>query len=152
MEQVYREIDWRVVFLLSLLIPLGVAVERAAAGEVIVEALRHVVGVVPPLALAAIFLCAGSNLSQVIDRSVSVIFLGPIALAIGKIIDADQYALLMAVTLGSSLAFVLPTSCRSNMLVSGAGGYKVSDFVRVGIPFTLAVGSALLAMLWWRDL
>lgn len=152
MEQVYREIDWRVVFLLSLLIPLGVAVERAAAGEVIVEALRHVVGVVPPLALAAIFLCAGSILSQVIDSSVSVIFLGPIALAIGKIIDADQYALLMAVTLGSSLAFVLPTSCRSNMLVSGAGGYKVSDFVRVGIPFTLAVGSALLAMLWWRDL
>ena len=152
MEQVYREIDWRVVFLLALLIPLGTAVERAAAGEVIVQALGSIATTTPPLLLAAIFLCAGSLLSQVIDSSVSVIFLGPIALVLGRHAGADPYGLLMAVTLGSSLAFVLPTSCRSNMLVSGAGGYRVSDFVRVGIPFTIAVAVALLLMLHLRAL
>ena len=152
MEQVYREIDWRVVFLLALLIPLGTAVERAAAGEVIVEALGSIATTTPPLLLAAIFLFAGSLLSQVIDSSVSVIFLGPIALVLGRHAGADPYGLLMAVTLGSSLAFVLPTSCRSNMLVSGAGGYRVSDFVRVGVPFTIAVAIALLLMLQLRAL
>ena len=152
MEQVYREIDWRVVFLLALLIPLGTAVERAAAGEVIVEALGSIATTTPPLLLAAIFLFAGSLLSQVIDSSVSVIFLGPIALVLGRHAGADPYGLLMAVTLGSSLAFVLPTSCRSNMLVSGAGGYRVSDFVRVGVPFTIAIAVALLLMLQLRAL
>jgi len=147
MEQVYREIDWRVVFLLSLLIPLGTAVEQVAAGEVIVDALRNIAQATPPIVLVVFFLCAASLLSQVIDSSVSVIFLGPIALVLGKQVGTDPYALLMAVTLGSSLAFMLPTSCRSNMLVSGAGGYKVSDFVRVGVPFTVAVALALLMMI-----
>jgi di/tricarboxylate transporter len=53
----------------------------------------------------------------------------------------------MAVTLGSSLAFMLPTSSRSNLLVTGAGGYRAGDFLKVGIPFTIVIGLALLAML-----
>jgi di/tricarboxylate transporter len=93
------------------------------------------------------FLFAGSVLSQVIDSSIAVIFLGPIAIELGKYLGGDAYNLLMAVSLGSSLAFMLPTSCRSNMLVTGAGGYRANDFLRVGVPFTLVVGLALLAAL-----
>jgi di/tricarboxylate transporter len=86
-------------------------------------------------------------LSQVIDSSIAVIFLGPIAIGLGKHMGSDPYNLLMAVTLGSSLAFMLPTSCRSNMLVTGAGGYRANDFLRVGIPFTIVIGLALLGAL-----
>jgi di/tricarboxylate transporter len=82
-----------------------------------------------------------------IDSSIAVIFLGPIAIGLGKYLGGNPYNLLMAVTLGSSLAFMLPTSCRSNLLVTGAGGYRVGDFMRVGLPFTIVVGLALLAML-----
>jgi len=59
--------------------------------------------------------------------------------------------LLLAVTLGSSLAFMLPTSCRANLLVSGAGGYRAVDFMRIGVPFTAVVGLALLGMLYLLD-
>ena len=147
MEQVYREIDWRVVFLLALIIPLGQAVGHVASGDIAAQALAEVATYTPKVFLLLGFLVAGSVLSQMIDSSIAVIFLGPIALGLGKYLGGSPYNLLMAVTLGSSLAFMLPTSCRSNLLVTGAGGYRVGDFLRVGIPFTVVVGLALLAML-----
>ena len=62
--------------------------------------------------------------------------------------EFEPHGLLLAVTLGSSLAFMLPTSCRSNLLVSGAGGYRSRDFMRVGFPLTIVVGVALLGVLY----
>jgi di/tricarboxylate transporter len=147
MEQVYREIDWRVVFLLALIIPLGQAVGHVTSGDAAAHALADVASATPEVILLLAFLFMGSVLSQVIDSSVAVIFLGPIAIGLGKYVGGNPLNLLMAVTLGSSLAFMLPTSCRSNMLVTGAGGYRVADFLRVGIPFTIVVGLALLAAL-----
>jgi di/tricarboxylate transporter len=147
MEQAYREIDWRVVFLLSLLIPLGNAVSHVASGEEIARGLASVTAATPKIVLIAAFLILGSVVSQAIDSSVAVIFLGPIALALGRALGDGTYAFLMAVTLGSSLAFMLPTSCRSNLLVTGAGGYRVNDFLRVGIPFTIVISLALIAAL-----
>lgn len=152
MEQVYREIDWRVVFLLALMIPLGHAVEHVASGANFSPVLRQVAEVVPPLGLAVIFLALGSLVSQAIDNSIGVIFLGPIALEIGRYSAVSPAVLLIAVTLGSSLAFMLPTSCRANMLVTGAGGYKTRDFIKVGIPFTFVVGLAIVAVMVIRDL
>lgn len=147
MEQVYREIDWRVVFLLALIIPLGQAVGHVTSGDAAAHALADVAAATPEVILLLAFILTGSVLSQVIDSSVAVIFLGPIAIGLGKYVGGNPLNLLMAVTLGSSLAFMLPTSCRSNMLVTGAGGYRVGDFLRVGIPFTIVVGLALLAAL-----
>lgn len=147
MEQVYREIEWRVVFLLALIIPLGQAVGHLAQGGAAAQALADIAQATPETYLLLGFLFAGSVLSQVIDSSIAVIFLGPIAIGLGKHMGSDPYNLLMAVTLGSSLAFMLPTSCRSNMLVTGAGGYRANDFLRVGIPFTIVIGLALLGAL-----
>ena len=147
MEQVYREIDWRVVFLLALIIPLGQAVGHVASGDASARWLADVAAATPEVFLLLGFLFAGSVLSQVIDSSIAVIFLGPIALGLGKYLGGNPYNLLMAVTLGSSLAFMLPTSSRSNLLVTGAGGYRAGDFLKVGIPFTIVIGFALLAML-----
>jgi di/tricarboxylate transporter len=151
MEQVYREIDWRVVFLLALMIPLGHAVEHAAATTTVMPLLRGVADSVPPIVLSGLFLIAGSLISQSVDNSVGVIFLGPIALELAKYTHSSPTGFLVAVTLGSSLSFMLPTSCRSNLLVTGAGGYKARDFMRVGAPFTLVTGLALLLALVFID-
>jgi di/tricarboxylate transporter len=151
MEQVYREIDWRVVFLLALMIPLGHAVEHAAAAANVAPLFDGVVRSVPPIALAGLFLVMGSVISQFIDNSVGVLFLGPIALELGVRGGVSPAALLTAVTLGSSLTFMMPVSCRANLLVTGAGGYKTGDFARVGTPFTIAVLLALLVVFALKD-
>jgi di/tricarboxylate transporter len=147
MEQAYREIDWRVVFLLALMIPLGHAVERMISVDSVVPTLNHVAEFVPPIGMAAIFMIAASLVSQFIDSSVAVIFLGPLALALGRKYGTSSELLILAVTFGSSLAFLLPTSCRSNLLVTGAGGYRSVDFFRVGMPLTIIVGGSILLML-----
>ena len=147
MEQVYREIDWRVVFLLAFITPLGQAVQHVTSGDAIGHALASVASTMPAPLLMAIFMVLASLLSQAIDSSVAVIFLGPIAIALGKFVQNSPHTLLMSVALGSSLAFILPTSCRANLLVAGAGGYRPGDFVRVGIPFSIAVGLSLIVAL-----
>jgi di/tricarboxylate transporter len=152
MEQAYREIDWRVVFMLALMIPLGHAVEHVAGTGTMLPVVQGVATTISPLLVAAIFLVAGSLISQTVDNVVAVIFLGPIALEMGKYIQGSPTAFLIAVTLGSSMSFMLPTSCRSNLLVTGAGGYKAGDFMRIGIPFTIVVGLALLIVIVLKDL
>ncbi len=147
MEQVYREIDWRVVFLLALMIPLGHAVERMVAIDSVMPMLGHLSHAIPPLGMAALFMILASIVSQTIDSSVAVIFLGPIAVALGQRYGTSPHLLVLAVTFGSSLAFMLPTSSRSNLLVTGAGGYRAADFFRVGLPFTIIVGMGILGML-----
>ncbi len=152
MEQVYREIDWRVVFLLALMIPLGHAVEHIISSANLVPMVQGAASTLPPLVLAIGFLVAGSLISQTTDNSIGVIFLGPLALELGRYSDISPTALLTAITLGSSLSFMLPTSCRANLLVTGAGGYKARDFVRVGTPFALVIGFAMLIVMMLRDL
>lgn len=151
-EQVYREIDWRVVFMLALMIPLGHAVEHIAVAEHLLPLVKDTAIGVPPIVLAAGFLLVGSLISQTVDNSVAVIFLGPLALEIGRYMPGAPTALLVAVTLGSSLSFMLPTSCRSNLLVMGAGGYRSRDYTRIGTPFTVVVGIAIILVLLFRDL
>jgi di/tricarboxylate transporter len=138
--------------MLALMIPLGHAVEHAAVASDIMPLVKGAATSVSPIVLAAFFVIAGSVISQAVDNSVAVIFLGPIALEMGRYSGGTPIAFLMAVTLGSSLSFLLPTSCRANLLVTGAGGYKARDFMRVGIPFTFVVGLAVLAVIVLRDL
>lgn len=152
MEQVYREIDWRVVFLLALMIPLGHAVEHVISSANLLPIVQGMASMVPPILLALLFLMIGSLISQTTDNSIGVIFLGPLALELGRYSDISPTALLTAITLGSSLSFMLPTSCRANLLVTGAGGYKARDFMRVGTPFGIVVALAMLAVLALKDL
>jgi di/tricarboxylate transporter len=152
MEQAYREIDWRVVFMLALMIPLGHAVEHVAGTSALLPLVKGAVTTMHPALLAGFFLIAGSMISQTVDNSVAVIFLGPVALEMGRYLHGSPTALLIAVTLGSSLSFMLPTSCRANLLVTGAGGYKAADFIKVGVPFTAVIAAALLAVIVFKDL
>ena len=129
------------------MIPLGHAVEHVTQVSHLSTVARELAGFMPAPVLAGVFLVLASLVSQAIDNSVAVIFLGPMALEVGRYTDTHPTWLLSAVALGSSLTFMLPTSCRSNLLVTGAGGYKARDFMRVGSVFSLVVGAAILAAL-----
>lgn len=139
MQQAYREIEWRVVFLLALMVPLGLAIEHAGAAHAVAGLLHSSVDGVPKIAAIVVLMLISSCVSQMIDSALAVIFVGPIALAMADKLGQSPGTMLMAVTLGASVAFMLPTSCRSNLIVTGAGGYRTRDFLRVGLPFSLVV-------------
>jgi di/tricarboxylate transporter len=89
---------------------------------------------------------AGSVVSQLIEPSIAVIFLGPVSIKISEKLGVDPHQFLMALTLGASIAFQSPYSQRANLLVMAAGGYQVKDYIRVGMVFSLLVFAVLLAV------
>jgi di/tricarboxylate transporter len=147
MEQAYREIEWRVVFLLAFMIPLGLALQREVSTDAMAVFVQNAAASLSPITFLVLFMVISSAVSQLMDSSIAVLFLGPLAIAIGQHHGGSPYSLLLAVTFGSSLAFMFPTSSRANLLVSGVGGYRSTDFARIGIPFTLLVGLAILISL-----
>ncbi len=133
MTEAYREIEWKIIFLLACLIPIGAAVETTGVASFIAHVLVDNVGHMGPVALLIGFSLLASLLSQTLDGSLSVILLAPISLQTAKALDLNPYAFLMAITLSASIAFLTPFSHKANLLVMGAGGYRVADYFKMGL-------------------
>ena len=124
MDDGYRAIEWKAIFLIAGMWPLGTALVSTGLADVAANGLLSVARGMPSIALAAILLLIAGVLSQVIGGQVAVpILLAPIAVAIGHETGADPRGLAMAVALGSSLGFLTPVGHPVNTLVMGPGGY-----------------------------
>jgi len=148
MDDAYRAVEWKAVFLIAGIWPLGIAMTTSGMAERVSGWLLHALGGVGPLGAAAVMMLAATVLNQLMGGQTAVpIVLAPIALAIAPSVGADPRAMAMAVALGSSLAFLTPIGHPVNTLVMGSGGYTVRDYLRVGAPLTLIVfGVALLGL------
>jgi di/tricarboxylate transporter len=153
MDDGYRAIEWKAIFLIAGMWPLGTALVSTGLADIAADALIQVAHGMPTLALATILLLAAGVLSQVIGGQVAVpILLAPIAVAIGHGTGADPRGLAMAVALGSSLGFLTPVGHPVNTLVMGPGGYASRDFLRVGGLLVLVLVPIILAglHLFWK--
>jgi di/tricarboxylate transporter len=150
-EEVYRELDWSVVFLLAGLIPLGIAMDQSGATEWIGRASSNLLGPFPPVAAVAAFYLLTSLLTEVMSNNATAVVLTPVALVTAAQLDMNPYALLVAVMFGASASFMTPIGYQTNMLVYGPGGYRFVDFVRVGAPLNLIllVTASLVIPLFW---
>lgn len=137
MEEVYRAVDWRIVFLMAALIPIGGVMEDSGGAKLIAESLISLLYPYGPYALLVGFFFLSSFISQVLDSSIAAILLAPIALQTAHTLNSNPYPLAMCVALAASMSFLTPFSARTNLLVMGAGGYKSIDYFKVGLPLTL---------------
>jgi len=117
MEQAYRAVEWRAIFLVAAVLPVGIAMERSGAALLIANNVAEVAGALGPQIVLVMLLVMSSLLSQGLDGAPTVVLLAPVVF---------QH--------------------KANLLVMGAGGYRVGDFVRVGSLLTVIV-LALLALL-----
>ena len=88
-----------------------------------------------------------SLMSQVLDGAVAVVLVAPIAIDIANKLGGDPRIMLMGVALAASVAFITPFSHKANLLVMGAGGYRVKDYARLGTPLTVIVFAVIWGML-----
>ena len=145
MDDGYRAIEWKAIFLIAGMWPLGTALATTGLAERAATAFVAVAHDLPQLALAAVLLFASGLLSQVIGGQVAVpILLAPLALALGAATGADPRGLAMAVALGSSLGFLTPIGHPVNTLVMGPGGYTARDYLRVGGLLLLVILPVIL--------
>ena len=146
MEEAYRAVEWRAVFLVAAILPVGVAMERTGAAELVATTVAGLAGGVGPHAVLVALMVLSSALSQGLDGAPTVVLLGPVVVSTAQRLGLSPYPLMMGVALAASAAFMTPFSHKANLLVMGAGGYRSMDYIKVGAPLTVAV-LALLALM-----
>lgn len=147
MDQFYNAIDWRSIFLVAGLLPLGLAMDKSGAAALLADLLIAWLNPLGPVALLAGLALLSLLLTQVINGAAVASIVTPVAIQAGQHAGVDPRALAMGVTLACSMAFMTPLGHAVNVLIMGPAGYRFHDFFRVGLPLTVVVFTVLMVLL-----
>jgi di/tricarboxylate transporter len=139
LRRAYAAVDWKVIFLLAGLIPMGIALESSGAAAMTVRGLLSVVGDHGPhVVLGAIYLLTAA-LTGFLSNNATAVLLAPLAVTTARDLGVDPRPFLVAVAFAASAAFYTPIGYQTNLLVYGPGGYRFADFLRLGGPLNLLI-------------
>ena len=147
MDQAYRAIDWRSLFLVAGMLPVGVALNKTGASTLFANAILSSLGGAGHLILLAGFVLLTVALTQIINGATAVTVIAPIAIVTAQKVGMEPRSVAMAVAIASSMAFMSPLGHSVNVMVMGAGGYTFRDYARVGIPLTILLVVILMIIL-----
>lgn len=147
MDDAYQSIEWRSVFLVAGMLPLGTAIAKTGAADLITQGLLSVLGGAGPLALLAGLVALAILLTQTMAGSAVAAMIAPIAIQTAERIGADPRTFAMGVALACSVAFLTPLGSPVNILVMGPGGYRFRDYLRAGLPLTILVFALIVGLL-----
>jgi len=139
MDEAYQAIEWKAVFLIAGMLPLGIAMEQTGAAHFLADGMVGLVGGLGPLAVMGGLFLLAAVASQVMPNPAVAVLLAPIAFNTANDLGISPYPLMMVVAISASAAFLSPVGHSANILVMGPGGYRFSDYTRVGIPLTFVV-------------
>ena len=150
-RDVYTTIDWPVVVLLAALIPVAGAMERTGAADVLARVLLDTVAQGNAIAALGVIMVVTMFLSDVMNNAATAAVMCPIALGIAASLGVNPDSFLMGVAIGASCAFLTPIGHQNNTLILGPGGFRFSDYWRLGLPLevlVVAVSLPLLLIVW----
>jgi di/tricarboxylate transporter len=147
MDEAYRFIEWRAVFLIAGMLPLGVAMEQTGTAQFVAEGVVSAVGRFGPLAMLAGLYILTTLATQVMPNAAVAVLLAPIALSTATDLGISPFALMMVVAVAASASFLSPVAHPANVLIMGPGGYRFADYIRVGLPLTIVVLVVVLLVL-----
>ncbi len=144
MEEAYRFIEWKAVFLIAGMLPLGIALDKTGAARFIAEGVVSLLGPFGPLAIMGGMVGLTFLATCFVPTAALVVIMAPIALKTSADMGMAPHALMMAVALSASASFMTPVAHPANILVMGPGGYRFIDYIKVGFPLTLVVFAVLM--------
>ena len=150
-EEAYESVDWRTVFLVAGMLPLGLAMELTGTARLLADVILEVFEPYGArAALAGIYLLA-ALITQPMSNAAAIVLIVPIALDTADGLDANYKTFTMAVVIGAATSFLSPVGHKANVLVFGPGGYKFTDYARVGAILTvlLLIVSMIFLPIFW---
>jgi len=150
-RNIYKSVDWPTIVLLGAMIPVGQALETTGGAQLIASKIMDVGTHFPLWATLAVVLVVTMFLSDLINNAATVVLMAPIGISIAQGLNVSLDPFLMAIAVGGSCAFLTPIGHQSNTLVMGPGGYKFSDYWRMGLPLEIiiVIVSIFLIPLFW---
>ena len=153
--EAYNAINWQIIVLIGCLIPLGIAIQSSGTAILIGNTMVNLLQFVPEyqqaiFLLAMIYLVA-MILTEVSSNAATAIIMTPIALAASAKLGLDPRPFIFAICFAASASFITPIGYQTNLMVYGPGGYKFSDYIRVGLPLSITLwvmAVILIPMLW----
>ncbi|MEY8831419.1 SLC13 family permease [Sedimentitalea sp. XS_ASV28] len=150
-DEAFSFIDGQLLALIFSMLAIGAALESSGAVSLVVSTIAPVLETLPPfLVVWAIYLLT-SILTELVSNNAVAVVMTPIAIGLASAMGIEPRPLVVAVMIAASASFATPIGYQTNMLVYGPGGYKFTDFMKVGIPLNLSIGilaSALIPLIW----
>jgi di/tricarboxylate transporter len=150
-EEAYESIDWRTVFLVAGMLPLGMAMEVTGTAQYLADLLLGLVGSSSPIALLGGIYVLAALVTQPMSNAAAMVLVVPIAVDTALGLGANHITFTMATVIGAATSFLSPVGHKANVLVFGPGGYRFFDYTRVGALLTvllLIVSMIFLPIIW----
>ena len=147
MEQAYRAIDWRAIFLIAGMLPLGTAMQDTGAAQYLANQVMDMLGDSGPWPVIVGLYLLTAMATMIIPTAALVVLMSPIVLSAMADMGFAPETAMMAVAMAASASFTSPISHPANILVMGPGGYRFVDYLKVGVPLTIVVFIAVMALL-----
>lgn len=146
-DEAYSFIDGRLLSLIFSMLAVGAALEASGAVKLIADALAPLLSTLPPFFIVYAVYLLTSVLTELVSNNAVAVVITPIAIGLAAALGVDARPLIVAVMIAASASFATPIGYQTNMMVFGPGGYKFSDFIRVGVPLNLSTGVIASAMI-----
>ncbi len=150
-REIYRQIDWPIIVLLAAMIPVSNALQSTGTTQLIADGMVNMTGSLPAWFILALIMIITMTLSDVINNAATALIMAPIAVEIAVTMGVSIDPLLMCVAVGASCAFLTPIGHQCNALILGPGGYRFSDYWRMGLPLEILIviiGIPLIMLFW----
>ena len=150
-DEAFSFVEGRLLALIFSMLAIGAALDKSGAVSLIVEAVAPALDMLPPfLIIWAVYLLT-SILTELVSNNAVAVVVTPIAISLAHAVGIDPRPLVVAVMVAASASFATPIGYQTNMMVYGPGGYRFTDFLKVGMPLNLTVGllaSVLIPFIW----
>ena len=147
MEQAYRAIDWRAIFLIAGMLPLGTAMQDTGAATYLADQVMALLGDAGPWPVIMGLYILTAMATMIIPTAALVVLMAPIVLSAMADMGLAPETAMMAVAMAASASFTSPISHPANILVMGPGGYRFIDYLKVGVPLTIVVFITVMVLL-----
>ena len=150
-DEAFSFVDGRLLTLIFAMLAVGAALQASGAVELIVNMLVPLMSQMPPILMIWMLYLITSVLTELVSNNAVAVVITPIAIALAQALGVDPRPLVVAVMVAASASFATPIGYQTNMMVYGPGGYRFTDFMRVGIPLNLSIGlisSVMIPLIW----